>query len=124
VQRRFDPERDLAHSIYLDSSCEHCRLWLHRTTADTSGYYVPPHYHSEDEIIVITDGQMQVGARFLGVGGAIAIAERAAYSFRAGPEGLSFINFRNADPYYALAGAGDQGFFSERALLQSLAVTA
>ena len=56
------------------------------------------HSHSEDEIIFVTDGQIRLGTKLYGPGTALAIAADTLYSFTAGPEGLSFINFRSGTP--------------------------
>lgn len=52
------------------------------------------HTHEEDEIIYIVAGQMQFGQHTLNPGDSIYIPGMVLYSFKAGPEGLQFINFR------------------------------
>lgn len=62
---------------------------------------VPPnavaavHCHEEDEIMYILSGEMRLGSnRKLGAGASLFIAAKTMYGFTAGPEGLSFLNFR------------------------------
>jgi mannose-6-phosphate isomerase-like protein (cupin superfamily) len=61
---------------------------------------VPPnaeaavHCHEEDEIMYILDGEMILGNRSLRRGGSMFIAAQTMYGFKAGPEGVSFLNFR------------------------------
>jgi quercetin dioxygenase-like cupin family protein len=62
---------------------------------------VLPHAHSEDEIIVIVEGELRVGSRVLGPGSSVAIDGDTLYGFRAGPNGVRFLNFRpRADAIY------------------------
>lgn len=53
-----------------------------------------PHCHVEDEIIYILDGEMLLGNRSIGRGASVFIAAHTIYGFRAGPEGVKFLNFR------------------------------
>jgi quercetin dioxygenase-like cupin family protein len=52
------------------------------------------HAHDEAEIIYVVDGEMIVGSRTLRTGGSVYIPGSTLYSFRAGPNGLSYLNFR------------------------------
>lgn len=52
------------------------------------------HCHEEDEIMYILAGEMVLGNRSLGPGSSMFIAANTKYGFRAGPDGLSFLNFR------------------------------
>ena len=56
------------------------------------------HCHSEDEILCVTSGRVRLGNRVFYAGTAVAIAADTLYSLSAGPEGMSFINFRAATP--------------------------
>jgi quercetin dioxygenase-like cupin family protein len=58
------------------------------------GAHVEPHAHTEDEIIYLLRGEIHLGARVLGPGDALYVAAHTLYSFDAGPEGASFLNFR------------------------------
>ncbi|MGR8921907.1 MAG: cupin domain-containing protein [Gammaproteobacteria bacterium] len=52
------------------------------------------HAHEADEIIYILAGEMQIGRKRLGPGASAFIAGQTLYGFRAGPEGVRFLNFR------------------------------
>ena len=54
----------------------------------------PIHSHEEDEIIYILEGEMLFGRESYTRGSAIFVAANARYGFRAGPEGVRFLNFR------------------------------
>lgn len=53
-----------------------------------------PHAHDKDQIIYVLKGELRVGARVLPAGSALNVEERTVYSFRAGPEGCTILNFR------------------------------
>jgi hypothetical protein len=55
---------------------------------------VHPHAHLVDEIIYVIAGELIVGSRTLGPGSSVFIAGRTLYTFRAGPDGVHFVNFR------------------------------
>ena len=55
---------------------------------------VPVHAHMEDEIIYVLSGELHLGTEVLKAGDSIYVPGMALYSFKAGPEGLHFINFR------------------------------
>jgi len=52
------------------------------------------HAHDEDEIVYILAGEMHLGGRVLGPGSTLSIAGGTFYGFKAGAEGLQFLNFR------------------------------
>lgn len=52
------------------------------------------HTHEQDEIIYIVAGQMIFGRHVLNPGDSVSIPGMVLYSFKAGPEGVQFINFR------------------------------
>lgn len=90
--------------MHADSACPTCEVWLHENhfpasdapsrEAEAGGV----HAHTEDEIIFVTAGQIRLGNRLLGPGTALAVAANTLYTFTAGPDGLSFINFRAQCP--------------------------
>jgi hypothetical protein len=97
-------DHPVAGRMHADSDCPTCAVWLHENQ-------LPPgrpisvedaakgiHSHTEDEVIFVLDGQMQLGQKLVGPGTAIAIAADTLYSFNVGPEGLSFVNFRAGMP--------------------------
>jgi quercetin dioxygenase-like cupin family protein len=55
---------------------------------------VQAHAHLCDEIIYVVAGQLILGSRVLEPGSSVFIAGHTLYSFRAGPEGVHFVNFR------------------------------
>ena len=55
---------------------------------------ITPHAHDEDEIVYVLEGELHLGARVLTPGMSVYIPGRTLYGFRAGPEGLRFLNFR------------------------------
>jgi quercetin dioxygenase-like cupin family protein len=65
---------------------------LFEVTVEPDGV-IAPHAHDEAEIIYVLDGEMHMGARLLTPGSSVFIPGRTLYSFRAGPEGLRFIEF-------------------------------
>jgi quercetin dioxygenase-like cupin family protein len=58
------------------------------------GAEIQTHCHDEDEIIYILSGAMVIGARTVGPGASLTIPGSTFYGFRAGPEGLTILNFR------------------------------
>jgi len=55
---------------------------------------VQPHAHRCDEIIYVIAGQLILGSRVLGPGSSVLIGGHTLYSFRTGPDGVHFVNFR------------------------------
>jgi hypothetical protein len=90
--------------MHADSACPTCELWLHENHFPPMAPLSPEaqakgvHCHSEDEIIFVTSGQIRLGNRLFDAGTAVAIAADTLYSLSAGPDGMSFINFRAATP--------------------------
>jgi quercetin dioxygenase-like cupin family protein len=52
------------------------------------------HAHKTDEIIYVTGGEMHLGAHVLRPGHSVYIPADTLYGFHAGPDGLTFLNFR------------------------------
>jgi quercetin dioxygenase-like cupin family protein len=52
------------------------------------------HAHLADEIIYVLEGELKLGARSIGPGSSVYIPAETLYAFKAGPEGLRFLNFR------------------------------
>jgi hypothetical protein len=107
------------HTLYLDSSCSCCSVWLHRTHTE-AGKTTPLHHHTEAEVIGIIEGSMIVGPRRIATGGAIGVGQNVIYSFTAGEQGLTFINFRQADPFFVARQDEEQAPASERILMREL----
>jgi hypothetical protein len=88
--------------LHADSQCPTCRVWLHenRFAADSE---TGLHSHSEDEVIFVTAGAIRLGRAVYDAGVALAVPADTRYGFHAGPEGLSFVNFRGRSPTYTAA---------------------
>jgi quercetin dioxygenase-like cupin family protein len=56
--------------------------------------FVDVHSHASDEIIYVLNGSLELGKRSLGPGSSVFIGADTLYSFRSGPDGLHFLNFR------------------------------
>ena len=85
------------------------------------GTVVNAHAHRRDEIIYVVEGALVLGNRVLPPGSSVLITADTLYSFRAGPEGLRFANFRPT------SGAGYMGkdeFMAERRARGELTVEA
>jgi quercetin dioxygenase-like cupin family protein len=52
------------------------------------------HAHLTDEIIYVVEGELVLGARTLGPGDSVFIGAETLYAFKAGPNGLRYLNFR------------------------------
>jgi uncharacterized cupin superfamily protein len=77
---------------YADATCQTCRVMFFEPFA-TSRFVAPSHIHSEDEIIHILSGEIQVGRITLRPGMSIAVPGGTRYGFRA-PIEYSFVNYR------------------------------
>ncbi|HUD27521.1 MAG TPA: hypothetical protein VMQ93_01530 [Novosphingobium sp.] len=101
---RMSAQSETGGAIHADSGCPTCEVWLHENHFPGADTPSPEdaargiHSHSEDEIIVVLGGAMRLGGRLVGPGTALAIAADTLYSFTAGPDGLSFVNFRARRP--------------------------
>jgi quercetin dioxygenase-like cupin family protein len=60
------------------------------------GTAVQPHSHVTDEIVYVLEGDIVFGARNYPSGSAVLVPRDTLYSFRAGPNGLRFLNFRGS----------------------------
>lgn len=78
--------------FYADSSQPASRLTL-LYTAREDGYVSSSHSHSEDEIIYLLVGSIQVGRDTLGPGDCVGIAGDRRYGFRSSA-GFGFLNYR------------------------------
>lgn len=58
------------------------------------GTRIQPHAHSSSEIIVVTGGEIIVGIQRCPLGTTVYVDADTLYSFRAGPDGCRFLNFR------------------------------
>lgn len=95
----FDGAGQYGGALYADAACPTCEIWLHETIVH-AGVEVELHSHSEDEIILVIEGEIILGQRAFGPGTAVAVARKTLYGFHAGREGLAFLNFRPRSPVY------------------------
>jgi quercetin dioxygenase-like cupin family protein len=58
------------------------------------GSEIQPHAHTSPEIIYVTAGELVFGAQRCGSGSAVFVDADTLYGFRAGDDGVTFINFR------------------------------
>jgi len=100
---RLNDRSNVGAAIFADSACPTCDLWLHESSFHDADLAVALHSHSEDEIIVVTRGEIVLGKRRYGPGTAIAVGRDVLYGFGTGHEGLEFINFRASHPTYKTA---------------------
>ncbi|MGO8864543.1 MAG: hypothetical protein ACLQRH_27760 [Acidimicrobiales bacterium] len=82
-----------AQVSFADSTCPTCRITLFRVDGTDDPYAVGSHLHSEDEIIHVLSGALQVGRRRVEAGMSIAIAGGERYGFRTSAA-FSFLNYR------------------------------
>lgn len=79
--------------FFADSECPTCRITLF-TTARDEQYRSASHSHSEDEILYMLDGDIQVGPTTLGPDTGVCIPGNQVYGFRSGDRGFRFLNYR------------------------------
>ena len=102
-------------TLWADSDCPNCELWLHRSEFEAPRAQRHSHYHTTDEIIVVLKGAMMVGNRALRPGTALAIDTHTPYGFGAPDAGLTFINFRAAESCNVqMLPEGEQAPYNER----------
>jgi uncharacterized cupin superfamily protein len=82
----------LESRVYADSACRTCRINLFQVSGP-DGYRTPSHVHSEDEIICVLRGELQIGRSTVGPGQAVAVPGSYRYGFRAHGD-FAFLNYR------------------------------
>jgi hypothetical protein len=93
------------------------------------GVGAPRHYHDSDQIIVILEGEMTVGKRRLRAGAGYFTKSGQQYSFKAGPRGCRFLEFRpntwfNVIPADGVSASTDGGWADSASVDDVEAVTA
>jgi quercetin dioxygenase-like cupin family protein len=78
---------------YADSTCPTCRITL-LSVGRSFGYRSEPHSHTQDELIHVVAGGINLGRRRLASGDTVAIAAGARYGFRGDDDGFVFLNYR------------------------------
>jgi hypothetical protein len=101
-------------STFADSSCSTCRLTLLDVQSDGPGVS-PSHAHSQDEIIFLLEGEMQVGRVGISAGQAIAVPADRRYGYRT-KGAYEFLNYRKDASYYTRRPGDAPHLESSRAL--------
>jgi quercetin dioxygenase-like cupin family protein len=78
---------------YADSTCPTCRITL-LSVGRSFGYRSEPHSHTQDELIHVVAGGIDLGRRRVAPGDTVAIAAGARYGFRGDDDGFVFVNYR------------------------------
>ncbi len=87
-----EPHEEGERISYAHGDCPTCRLTLFSVAAK-GGYRTPSHTHSEDEIIHVLRGELQVGRITLGPGMAISVPRLQRYGFTASSD-FRYLNYR------------------------------
>ncbi len=58
------------------------------------GRVVPPHSHTQDEVIFIVEGDLEISGRSRGPGTVVYMEKGTEYGFTAGQHGVRFLNVR------------------------------
>ena len=80
-------------TLYADTACRTCEVWLKTSSTKQPRPQGGRHFHTGDEIIVITGGGMKLGRRTLGPGTALAIDAKTIYSFESRRKGWPLSTF-------------------------------
>jgi quercetin dioxygenase-like cupin family protein len=113
----------LANTIFADSTCGTCRINFFRVDGPDQPYVVGSHLHSEDEIIHVLSGALQVGPRTVSAGMSIAIPGGQRYGFRT-TGGYSFLNYRADASTVVTAPGSEPRLETVESLRQTLGSTA
>lgn len=90
-----DPEAGAV--FYADSACPTCRLTLHRDYRGPTT--VSSHTHSQDELIYLLDGEIQIGPTTVAAGDVVLVPALRRYGFRSST-GFEFLNYRRDASIY------------------------
>lgn len=88
--------RENVHAVWFaDGTCDHCRIQLLEVTAPPNDQpRGKAHHHSEDEIILLLEGELSMGAHHFSPISALSIPGDVRYALVGGPDGHRFVNFR------------------------------
>jgi mannose-6-phosphate isomerase-like protein (cupin superfamily) len=109
-----------ATSVYFrDSTCPTCRItfFLYDGSIFREGYTGASHFHSEDEIIHVLEGELRAGPLSVVPGAAIAVPREVRYSLRS-PGPYRYLDYR-ADVSTAVVDPGSEPVLETVANLQS-----
>ena len=84
---------------YATACCPTCRLLL-AWSSRMDEHVAAVHSHTQDELIHLVRGSIQVGARWLHAGDTLAVPANTRYRFRTGPDGYGFLNYRPDATFY------------------------
>jgi len=71
--------------------------------AERSPHGVPRHYHAEDQVFVVLEGEVRQGNRRFGPGSGMFVPAGNTYGVQYGPEGARYLEIRHGKP-------ADRGF--------------
>jgi quercetin dioxygenase-like cupin family protein len=103
IYARSEPGRDTR--FFADSSCPTCRITVMQT-GRASQYESPAHSHSQDELIHLLSGEIQLGRWTLGPGDTLYVAADRRYTFTSGDAGFSFLNYRRDASWHSVVRGG------------------
>jgi hypothetical protein len=86
-----DDEREGARFTHHPGSDDEPQLFEVRYPPGTR---ITPHAHDADEILVVVEGELHFGKQVYGPHSSVFIPRFTLYAFRAGPDGVTFLNFR------------------------------
>lgn len=79
---------------FADATCDGCNVTLMRVERDTPGNRGRAHTHSAEELIVVIDGEIHLGAHALPAGTAVHIPADTRYAVTCGARHHAFLNYR------------------------------
>ena len=98
VFRGANAERGSVYTMWMEAACPTCSMWFHKAAYVKPFPQGNPHYHTQDEIIFVVEGNMVLGRKAHGPGTALAIDANTVYGFGMDEPGMAFINFRLSEP--------------------------
>jgi mannose-6-phosphate isomerase-like protein (cupin superfamily) len=61
-------------------------------------YAVPRHYHEEDQVFIVLEGEVRQGNRRFGPGSGMFVPAGSTYGVQYGPEGARYLEIRHGNP--------------------------
>jgi quercetin dioxygenase-like cupin family protein len=80
------------------------------------GYLLPKHSHSSDCLYYIVTGSIVMGRRTLGAGDGFFLPAEQVYAYRAGPAGVTLLEFRNRTAFDMKVHEKDMADYSRKAI--------
>ncbi len=90
--------------FFADSTCPTCSITL-LYTARSFDFRSAPHSHSQDELVYVLEGEIQLGRNRLVPGATAFIPADQPYGFHA-PDGFAFLNYRRGASVMTVARDG------------------